>query len=83
MACTATFLSGGCTPRRTDTINTALKRIAGSTAGGGAGFANMSGVGSPLNVVVPNAINITYRDTSTDNYWWSTTALSSGWTPYV
>ena len=52
-------------------------------AGGGFGAANMSGVGSPLNVVVPNAIDVWYRDTSTDNYWWATTALSSGWTPVV
>ena len=39
MACTATFLSWGCTPHPSDTSNTLLKRIAGSASGGGGGGA--------------------------------------------
>ena len=82
MACEATFLSFGCTPHRQDTINTLLKRIAGSASGGGGGgggSANMSGSGSPVGVVTPTAINIEYFDTFNAAWYWSTGLTNLDW----
>lgn len=76
------FLSWGTTPHPSDTINTLLKRIALSITGGAAN-ANMSGHGSPLGVVTPNAQDIWYRDVDTDNYWWATGATDADWTAVV
>ena len=69
-----------------DTVNaTAYIKISGVwvliSGGGGGGSANMSGVGSPVGVVTPNAVNVWYRDTATDNYWWATGATNADWTP--
>jgi hypothetical protein len=50
---------------------------------GGSGLLNMSDVGSPVGAVVPNGINIWYRDTATDNYWWATGLTNADWTAVV
>jgi len=85
MACTVTFLSRLCTPQRQDTINTLLKRIAGSTSGGGGGtaFQDLSGNGSPVGVVTPDAVNQKYRDSLNDTYWWATGLTNTDWQQFV
>jgi hypothetical protein len=60
-----------------------LDQILAAGGGGGGGTANMSGVGSPVGVVTPTAVNIWYRDTGTDNYWWATGVTNTDWTPVV
>ena len=85
MPCSATFLSWGCTPHRTDTINTLLKRIAGSTDGGGGG-----GGGFTVGVVDPNGV-VTgspgdgYVNTANKTLWIkeSGVATDTGWLQYV
>ena len=77
------FFARGNTPTVTDSRWFILQRILGATIGGGGGTANMSGVGSPVGVVTPNGINIWYRDTGTDNYWWATGVTNTDWTPVV
>lgn len=59
------FLSWGTTPHRTDTINTLLKRIAGSDGGGGGGE---TGNGSPEGVVTAEA-GTTYFDAVGSIFW--------------
>ena len=81
------FFTRGHTPTVSDTRWFILQRILGATidggGGGGGGLLNMSGVGSPVGAVVPNGINIWYRDTATDNYWWATGLTNADWTPVV
>lgn len=82
-----TFLSWGSTPHRSDTINTLLKRIAGGIANGGGGGAgssnNISGAGSPVGVVTPDAVNQFYRDTTGNALWQSTGLTDADWTQWI
>ena len=85
MADSPTFFARGHTPTISDTRWFLLQRILGAIIdhGGGGGFLNMSGHGSPVGVVTPTAINVWYRDVDTDNYWWATGVTSANWTPVV
>ena len=49
----------------------------------GTGSANMSGVGSPIGVVIPTAINIWYRDTVGNGWYWSIGLTSADWIQVV
>lgn len=81
-----TFLSWGSTPHRSDTVNTLLKRIAGGIANGGGGSGssnNISGAGSPVGVVTPDAVNQFYRDTASNSLWQSTGLTNADWYQWV
>jgi hypothetical protein len=80
------FLSFGATPHRQDTVNTLLKRIAGGIANGGGGGGssnNISGAGSPVGVVTPDAVNQFYRDETGDVLWQSTGLTNADWLQWI
>ena len=47
--------------------------------GGGGGGGGLSGAGSPTGSVTPTAVNQWYRDTSTNNFYWSTGLTNNSW----
>lgn len=74
-----TFLSGGSTPRRSDTINTLLKRIAGGIANNGSGGGGETGSGSPEGVVTANP-GVTYWDSMNEVFWVKNSGTgNTGW----
>lgn len=86
MACTTTFLSNGCDPLPTDTINTLLKRIAGSASGGGGGGGSglfTLGVVDPEGVVTAPA-GTGYLNTALQTMWIKQSGSgNTGWTPQL
>lgn len=69
------FLSWGSTPHRTDTVNTLLKRIAGSLADGGGG--GVSGDGPPGSLVAEDGT--TYWDKVGKVLWIADSTEAGGW----
>lgn len=84
------FLSNGTTPLRTDTINTLLKRIAGSDGGGGGGGGG-SGTGQSgiVGVVDPEGVvtatpGTVYLNTALQTFWVKQSGSgNTGWTPQL
>lgn len=60
-----------------------LDRISTGSGGGGAGVENISGAGSPVGVVTPDAVNQWYYDTVGIAWWWSTGLTNADWTQAI
>lgn len=76
-----TFFSEGNAPRQTDALWKIEQKILGAIrdgggGGGGGGAPNLSGIGSPVGVVTPTAVNQWYTDTA-GNFIWQSTGLTN------
>lgn len=64
--------------------NAALLYLANAIVdNGGGGTDNLNGVGSPVGVVTPDAVNQFYRDTTGTSLWQSTGLTSADWIQWI